>query len=139
MDRKQAAEIYRKAADIIDKDGWAQGHFFSPEGGCCATGALMVAGGFDKNTSYSANEASKQLEPYYQARNIARYGVENFWERSSPPSPNIETEAVKIAMGSGCPERIVSLVGYNDEVAKEPAQVTALLRYIATRLEQEAA
>jgi hypothetical protein len=38
--KRQAAQALRKAANLIEKNGWHQGHFISDEGAVCALGAV---------------------------------------------------------------------------------------------------
>jgi hypothetical protein len=42
---KTAAEVLAEAADIIERDGWTQHHFHTPDGCHCALGAIGLASG----------------------------------------------------------------------------------------------
>lgn len=37
------AEVFRKAAAVLERDGWVQGDFHHPQHGHCALGALEIA------------------------------------------------------------------------------------------------
>jgi hypothetical protein len=120
MDKKKAAEIYRKAAKTIQDVGWCQGLFFSPEGGCCATGALMIASGHDPK-----NGLACEMPPaYWEARDVA-------WdEERQALMQRMSTNPKHIGRGA--------LAGYNDEHATSPQEVIGLLNEIATSLEKAA-
>lgn len=110
MPDKTPVQIYREAADLIEKDAWVQGAYRSPLGCWCLSGAIaFVAGGLVGQIGIAA----------------ASGGSEAFYERLSA----LETCLL--------PGDVRNIVGWNDTPGRTVEEVITLLRDRADQMEAE--
>jgi hypothetical protein len=122
VDYMETASLFRKAADLIERDGWAIRSFLNEEGAMCVIGAIGAA-------EYGKDRARVELEGGELLRGRSSVLLEYL---DSDPAPYNHTPRTWVFPAP-------SVIQWNDVFARDAEMVITALRNAADWAEGRAA